>query len=224
MCGRFTLYSPLQEIVERFNVAEWKVSFEPRYNIAPSQQVLAVVSDGEKNRMGYLKWGFIPRWSKEPSIGHNMINARAETLAEKPSFRHAYQKRRCLIIADGFYEWKKEQDRKVPMYIQLNNQKPFAFAGLWERWISSEGEDVTTCTIVTTKANEFMIPIHHRMPVILTREQESVWLDRKITDPHILNHLLQPIASEEMTAYPVSTLVNSPKNDHASLIEPVSQS
>lgn len=221
MCGRFTLYSPLQEIVTRFSIEQAELDFSPRYNIAPSQKVLAIVNDGQRNRMGYLKWGLIPSWSKDPSIGNKMINARAETLVEKPSFRQAYRKKRCLIIADGFYEWKKEKDRKVPMYIQLHNRQPFAFAGLWERWISPEGHEITTCTIVTTEANEFMTPIHHRMPVILKTEQENIWLNRNITDPYLLEHLLQPYPSGEMTAYSVSTLVNTPKNDNASLIDPV---
>ena len=217
MCGRFTLYSPLDEIMMRFNIEYGDISYTSRYNIAPSQKVLAVVNDGKRNRMGYLRWGFVPPWANDPKIGNQMINARAETLAEKPSFRQAYRKKRCLIIADGFYEW----NGKVPMYIQLKNRQPFAFAGLWERWTGADGEEITSCIIVTTKANELLVSIHPRMPVILDQEQEKIWLDRNIADPNILDQLLQPYPAEKMMAYPVSTLVNSPKNNNESLIKPV---
>lgn len=221
MCGRFTLFSPPQEIINRFCVEQLEMEFEPRFNIAPSQQVLAVVSDGRHNRMGYLKWGLVPYWVKDPSIGNKMINARAETLAVKPSFREAFRKRRCLIIADGFFEWKKEKDRKVPQYIFLRDKQPFAFAGVWDRWISAEGKEITSCTIITTEANSFMAPIHHRMPVILNPETEKVWLNRNINDADILDNILQPYPSAEMEAYTVSSLVNSPKNDTPELIQPV---
>jgi putative SOS response-associated peptidase YedK len=218
MCGRFTLYQPLQALLDYFYLSVASLDYEPRFNIAPSQAVLAVVSDGEQNRLGYLKWGLIPHWAKDPSIGHKLINARAETLMEKPSFRESYQKRRCLIPADGFYEWKRTAEGKVPLYIRLRQQPLFTFAGLWERWISPSGERITTCTIITTEPNELMRDIHQRMPVILNREQERVWLDRN-ADRNTLELCLRPYPAQEMEAYEVSRAVNSPRTDEPKLIE-----
>lgn len=220
MCGRFTLYQPLQVLFDYFYIQDIALDYEPRYNIAPSQSVLAVVSDGKQNRLGYLKWGLIPRWAKDPSIGPKLINARAETLREKPSFKESYQKRRCLIPADGFYEWKKEADGKAPLYIRLHRQPLFSFAGLWERWTSPTGEQISTCTIITTKPNELMRDIHQRMPVILNREQERIWLDRT-ADRNALEQCLRPYPAEEMEAYEVSRAVNSPRSDGRELIEKV---
>lgn len=217
MCGRYALYSPLQEIYERYLVDPFQMEFKPRYNVAPCQQVVAVVSNSEENRIGYLKWGLVPGWAKEPGIGNKMINARAETLSEKPSFREAYKKRRCIIPVNGFYEWKKEGNSKTPMFIHLKDEPIISFAGLWERWTSPDGQSITSCTIVTTEANEFMEPIHHRMPVILDQELEKVWLDRE-ADVEDLQELLKSYPAEHMEAYPVSRNVNSPKNDNSSLI------
>lgn len=224
MCGRFALYTDYAVILERFNIEESVVGeseYSPSYNVAPSQKVLAVVSDGMKNRLGYLKWGLVPSWAKDQKVGYKMINARAETAAEKPSFRHAFKKKRCLVIADAFYEWKRTDDGKTPMLARMKSGKPFAFAGLWETWKSPEGEVVNSCTILTTEANGLMGAIHDRMPVILTEEGEKTWLDPKIEDPHILGKLLKPFDSAEMEAFEVSDAVNSPKHNGPELIQKV---
>ncbi len=168
---------------------------------------------GEGNEPRMMKWGLIPFWAKDPSIGNRMINARAESIAEKPAFRNAFQRRRCLVIADGFYEWRKEGKHKVPMRIILKTGQPFGFAGLWETWMSSEGAAIESCTIVTTTPNALMEPIHNRMPVILPREAETVWLDPGNADSAVLRELLVPYAAEGMEAYEVSALVNTPRND-----------
>jgi putative SOS response-associated peptidase YedK len=183
--------------------------------------VLTVLDADDGRRAGFLRWGLIPSWAKEPSIGDRMINARAETVAEKPSFRRALQKRRCLILADGFYEWRAEGKRKTPMFISLASREPFGFAGLWESWRSPTGETVRSCTIITTAPNALMESIHNRMPVILPREVEARWLDRSIEDPARLLPLLAPYPAGEMDAYEVAALVNSPRNDSPACIAPV---
>jgi putative SOS response-associated peptidase YedK len=219
MCGRFTLTTDLGDLEERFSFHAANLSFTPRYNIAPSQQVLAVIG-AEERRVGLLHWGLIPSWAKDSSIGNRMINARAETVAEKPSFRRALQKRRCLVLADGFYEWKADGKKKIPMYITLKDHEPFGFAGLWETWKSPEGETTHSCTIITTTPNTLMAAIHTRMPVILPRNAEAVWLDRSLEDPARLLPLLVPYSAENMDAYAVSPAVNSPRNDSPACIEP----
>lgn len=224
MCGRFSLLSDLHDIIRRFNIAQigTEADFSPRYNIAPSQKVWTVVNDGKNNRLGQLRWGLIPFWAKEASIGNRLINARAETLAVKPSFKYAFRKRRCLILADSFYEWKQTPSgRKKPMRIRLTTEEPFAFAGLWERWKAPDGEEVTTCTIVTTEANAFLKPIHHRMPVILHKEEERTWLDRTIEDRRLLEPLFTPYPADALEAYEVSTAVNSARNDDPACIAPL---
>ena len=222
MCGRFTLTADLDHIEERFSFRRAaNVSFTPRYNIAPSQPILAVINDGEERRAGFLRWGLIPSWSKDEAIGNRMINARAETIAEKPSFKRALQKRRCLVVADGFYEWKAEGKKKTPMCISLMSRALFAFAGLWETWKAPTGEAIHSCTIITTTPNALMESIHTRMPVILPRAAEAVWLDRTVDDPQRLLPLLMPYAGTEMTAYEVSLLVNLPRNDVPACIEPI---
>jgi putative SOS response-associated peptidase YedK len=220
MCGRFTLTTDLDRLEERFSFRAANLRYVPRYNIAPSQQVLTVIDD-EGRHAELLHWGLIPSWAKDPAIGNRMINARAETLAEKPSFRRALQKRRCLILADGFYEWKKEGKKKAPMFIGLKSHEPFAFAGLWETWKSPEGEPIQSCTIITTEPNTLMTSIHNRMPVILSRDAEAVWLDRTVEDAQKLLPLLVPYAAKVMAAYAVSPLVNSPRNDTPACTEPV---
>jgi putative SOS response-associated peptidase YedK len=220
MCGRFTLTTELDRLEGRFAFRAMNLSFVPRYNIAPSQGVLAVINDEGGNRAGFLRWGLIPSWAKDEAIGDRMINARAETVAEKPSFRRALQKRRCLILADGFYEWKKEGKRKVPTYASLRSHEPFAFAGLWETWKPPTGEPIHSCTIITTTPNSLMASIHDRMPVILPRKAEALWLDRTIEDSQKLLPLLTPYSAQEMEAYAVSALVNSPRNDTPACIEP----
>lgn len=222
MCGRFTLVSDM-DLILHSHLMYSNIDYVPRYNIAPSQPVLAIISDGKKRRLGQLKWGLIPFWEKDAKIGYKMINARAETLAEKASFKHPFKRQRCLILADSFYEWKRENGKKIPMRIHLKSGEPFAFAGLWSRWQSSEGEEINTCTIITTRPNSLMEDIHDRMPVILREEDEGTWLDRSIEDTDFLQNLLEPYPAEEMEAYEVSKVVNSPNNDIPACIEPASK-
>ena len=222
MCGRFTLTAEYQEIIDRFDIeaAIQEELYHPSFNIAPSQSVLSVINDGQKNRLGFLRWGLIPPWSTDEKIGYKMINARAETLTEKPSFRDAYKKRRCLVLADSFYEWKRHDDQtKTPMRIKLKSDDMFAIAGIWERWNSPKGNTIFSCTIITTTANKLVRDIHDRMPVILKPEGEKTWLDPSVNEPKKLNHLLQPLPEDLMEAYEISSLVNSPKNNSPSLIE-----
>jgi putative SOS response-associated peptidase YedK len=185
MCGRFTLATNLGAIAKRFGVARFLDGGAPRYNIAPTQPVIVVNDDGTR-RLTQMQWGLIPSWAKDPAIGNRMINARAETVATKPAFRVALRKRRCLIPADGFYEWQPVGRRKQPVYITLKTREPFSFAGLWETWTAPDGQEVKSCTIITTDANALLKPIHDRMPVILTREAEGVWLNPAIQDPERL--------------------------------------
>ncbi len=220
MCGRFTLTTDSKKLAESFVDFEAPDELTPRYNVAPSQPVAVVANNGQ-NKIEFFRWGLIPSWAKDPKIGHRMINARSETLAEKPSFKTAYKRRRCLVLADGFYEWRRNPDKsKTPMYIQLESRQPFAFAGLWESWRSPEDETILSCTIITTQPNEFMANIHNRMPVILPRQAYAQWLDPTEQNPQQLNGLLIPYPAEEMTAYPVSTVVNNPRNDVSGCIEP----
>ena len=221
MCGRFTLTTDLEQLEERFSFHAANLSFTPRYNIAPSQSVLTIIEDEKGHRGGFLRWGLIPSWAKDAAIGNRMINARAETVAEKPSFRRALQKRRCLILADGFYEWRKEGKKKTPLFISLASREPFAFAGLWETWRPSDDETIHSCTIITTTPNALMESIHNRMPVILAREAETTWLDRTVTEPEKLLPLLVPYPNTLMDAYEVALTVNSPKNDSPACIAPL---
>lgn len=222
MCGRFTLTVDPGQLREAFPGVAISDEIQPRYNIAPTQPV-AVIPNNDKNKLDFFVWGLIPSWAKDPTIGSRMINARSETLAEKPSFRAAYRRRRCLVLADGFYEWRKEtgSQPKTPMYIQMESREPFAFAGLWEYWQSADGSEVLSCTIITTKPNALVAKIHNRMPVVLPREAYDRWLDPAEMDPADLDSLLQPFPAEEMTAYPVSRLVNKPQNDVPEVIQPV---
>lgn len=221
MCGRFTFILDSQTLLDRYNLVNAdEIQTEPRYNVAPTQLITTIVHDGKHHRAGQLKWGLIPSFAKDTKMGAKMINARAETIDEKPSFKRLLERRRCIIAADSFYEWKKEEGKKRPYRIQVKNEPFFAMAGLWDRWESEEGEEIHSCTIITTEANEFMQTIHHRMPVILTKETEDIWLDRSVTEPDKLTPLLRPYEGE-MTAYEISAEVNSPKNDHPSVIEAV---
>ncbi|MFK9093678.1 SOS response-associated peptidase [Bacillus salipaludis] len=224
MCGRFTLTATFEEIIDRFDIQSFMEEelYSPSYNIAPSQSVLAVINDGRSNRMGFLKWGFIPPWAKDLSIGNKMINARAETITEKPSFRHAFKKKRCIVIADSFYEWKRHEDRtKTPIRIKLKSDELFAMAGIWEGWKSPDGKTLYTCSVITTGPNNLMKDIHDRMPVILNREDEKTWLDPTISDTTLLQPLLVPFDDRAMETYEVSSLVNSPKNNQPELIEKI---
>ncbi len=222
MCGRFTRKESFKNLAALLGLSIPPIS-APRYNIAPSQSIACVRSIPESNEQEYveLQWGLIPSWAKEASIGHKMINARAETVAEKPSFRTPFTQQRCMVLADGFYEWKREGKTKQPYYIRFKDQRPFFFAGLWERWEKGPADPLETCAILTIAPNMVMEPIHHRMPVILQPKDYEIWLDCHIRDPQHLSPLLQPYPAEEMEAFPVSPLVNNPKNDHASCIQPL---
>jgi len=223
MCGRYTLRATPKELAEIFSLfrePEWP---HPRYNIAPTQTVLAIRFDenATPREPVSLKWGLIPSWAKDAKIGNSLINARADTVATKPSFRSAFKRRRCLIPASGFYEWQKRDDGKQPFQIGLKSGQPFAFAGLWERW-HKEGAPVESCTIITTDANDLMEPLHNRMPVILQPDAYDVWLD-PASDPASLQGLLRPYADDDLVAYPVSRAVNNPRNDRAECVEPVKE-
>ncbi len=223
MCGRFSQTAAPEIIAEQFNVKE-PLLVQPRYNIAPSQSIAAIRIDPDTTtrKLVMLRWGLIPSWAKDPKIGNQCINAKAETVAEKPSFRSAFKKRRCLVVATGFYEWQVQGKHKQPLWIGLKSKRPFAFAGLWEHWKPAEGEPLETCTIITTEPNELMKPIHNRMPVILAPTSYDQWLDPTFQKIETLNGLLRPYQSEELTAYPVSTLVNNPRHDTPQCLEPVS--
>ena len=223
MCGRFALLTHAEALIERFGVEEVIKRPEPRYNIAPTQDVTVVVQR-EARQLTEMHWGLIPFWAKDVSIGNRMINARAETVAERPAFRSAFKKRRCLILADGFYEWQKVGKIKIPTHVRLKSREPFAFAGLYEYWKTQSGKMLESCTIVTTTPNELMKPIHHRMPVILKPEDEETWLNPENQDSEDLLALLQPYPAEEMEAFEVSDFVNSPINQGPLCTRPVKTS
>lgn len=226
MCGRFTLASETETIAQTFFDVEIPMQFSPRYNISPTQDVAVVANKSTEEppaQIEFFHWGLVPSWAKDPKIGNRMINARSETLAEKPSFRSAYKRRRCLILADGYYEWQKVPgDRlKQPIYIRLQSEKPFALAGLWEVWQSEEMEEpLRSCTIITCAPNELLKQVHHRMPVILPADAYAQWLSPDETPAAALQPLLVPYPSEEMEAYPVSRFVNRPMNDSPACIAP----
>jgi len=221
MCGRFTLQIPPELLAEIFGLTE-SPDLPERYNIAPTQEVAAIRQHADGgNRLELLRWGLIPSWAKDPSIGSRMINARSETIEEKPAFRSAFKFRRCLVLASGFYEWQEAGGRKVPRYFRLKGGGLMAFAGLWESWRSPDGKLVESCTILTTAANSLIEPLHVRMPVILKSPDFAPWLDRCLTGTAALKVLLQPYPSHGMEGWIVSTLANSPKNDAPELIEPV---
>jgi len=199
MCGRFVLISDLSVISDAFNIQEVTCDYRPSSNVLPGHSVAAVIRYGV-NCLVQFRWGLIPSWAKDPSIGGKLINARAETLAGKPSFQNAFRKRRCLIIADGFYESLKEGKKKIPLFFRLKTGKPFVLAGLYETWTSPEGQAVNTCTIITTEPNELIQSIHNRMPVILPKEKEALWLDTAIFNQRELSSILQPYPSAEMEA------------------------
>jgi putative SOS response-associated peptidase YedK len=212
MCGRYTLTQSAEAIAAAFGL-DAVPEMEPRYNIAPTQSVPVILYSPEKQRqLKLMRWGLIPSWAQDSSIGARLINARSETVSEKPSFRAAFRQRRCLVVADGFYEWQRQEHKKQPYYFQLQDKQPFGFAGLWEHWQSSDGEDINTCTILTTEANELMRSIHNRMPVILNPQDYTLWLN-SAAQPTQLQDLLRPYSSQAMNSYPVSTLVNKPTNN-----------
>jgi putative SOS response-associated peptidase YedK len=219
MCGRYTLTTPVEQLAEVFGFDDSSVNLPPNYNVAPTQGVAAVLEEDGRRHLEVLRWGLIPPWADDPQIGSRMINARAETAPEKPSFRRAFRERRCLIPADGFYEWKRMNGGKQPYYIHMKEGRPFAFAGLWESWKDDGGPEIRSCTILTTKPNHLAGEIHDRMPVILPAGSYDVWLDRE-ADRDELYGLLAPYPEEEMEAYPVSRFVNSPSNNDPRCIEP----
>lgn len=222
MCGRYTLSIPLSNLVDSFDVLPPEFDYLPRFNIAPTQDAPVIAQDEGGRRMGLLRWGLIPSWAKDPSLGSRMINARAETVAEKPAYRSAFRRRRCLVPADGFFEWKKDEAKKppkIPFWIHRADRGPFAMAGLWERWAPEGEAPLFTYTILTTAAAPNIRDIHHRMPVILPQAARAAWLDPSTPDSE-LQPLLGP-RGEGLQAYPVSTLVNSPRNDVRECIDPV---
>lgn len=220
MCGRFAQKTPAKKVAKQFKVEEVPPLAE-RYNVAPTQTVLGVREQGGVREAMFFKWGLVPRWAKDPAIGNKLINARSETVTEKPSFREGFARRRCLIPADGFYEWQRSGGRKQPFFFRMRDEGPFGFAGLWERWEGEGGEVIDSCTILTTEANEILRPVHDRMPVIVHPEDYSLWLEGDERERILLMELLRPYPAEEMAGYPVSLLVNSPNNRGAELIEEV---
>lgn len=224
MCGRFSQTQPPEAIAQAFQLAEVP-PLTPRYNIAPTQPVATVIQTPphQHRQLRMLQWGLIPSWAKEPKMGAKLINARAETVAEKPAFRSAFRHRRCLVVADGFYEWQqpKAKTPKQPFYCRLKEGHPFAFAGLWESWQADTGETIESCTILTTEPNEVVYPIHNRMPVILDPQDYDVWLDSEVKAIEVLQPLLRSYPSEQMIAYPVSKVVNKASHDSVSCIESI---
>jgi putative SOS response-associated peptidase YedK len=217
MCGRYTLSTPAGRLAEEFQL-DSTVEIPPSYNVAPTQQVAAVLEDEGGRRLEMLRWGLVPSWADDPDIGARMINARSETAPEKPSFRRAFRGRRCLIAADGFYEWKREDGGKQPYYFRMQDGRPFAFAGLWESWDKGGGE-LRTCTILTTRPNPVLSGIHDRMPVILPHDAYNAWLDPD-ADKEELGELMIPYPGDDLETYPVSRFVNSPSNNDERCIEP----
>ncbi|MDF1526942.1 MAG: SOS response-associated peptidase [bacterium] len=221
MCGRFVQFTLFPLLEKEFSLKFGAdIPLRPSYNIAPTQDVPVVVNDGG-NRLITCRWGLIPPWAKDPSIGNRMINARAETLTEKPSFKGSLKKHRCLIVADGFYEWEKTASGKTPIYITMKDGRPLGFAGLYSDWRPPEGEAIRTCTIVTTEPNELLEPIHNRMPVIIKPDDRDRWLDPAEQDPEKLTPLLIPYPAKELEAWEVSRAVNSPGNDGPANIKPL---
>ncbi|GAB4152375.1 MAG: SOS response-associated peptidase [Candidatus Promineifilaceae bacterium] len=221
MCGRFTLLTPGESLAVQFELPAVP-QLAPRYNIAPTQPVAAVrVNDAGRRELTHLHWGLIPAWSKDPGMGARMINARSETVAEKPAFRAAFKYRRCLIPADGFYEWQKLNGKKQPIYIRAQDGGVLAIAGIWERWTSADGSEIESCSLLTTDPNELLQPIHNRMPVIIAPADYDAWLDPQVQQPEALQALLRPYPAALMTAYPVAPLVNNPFNDTPDCIRPL---
>lgn len=219
MCGRFIVEADAEAIRQAFKVDQVKLKLEPSYNVAPTHNVATIVRRDGQNVLEAMRWGLIPVWAKDPKIGSKMINARAESLAEKPSFKRPLKKQRCLIVTNGFYEWQKDGSTKIPMFVRVKSKGPFAFAGLYDTWKSPEGEALTSCTIITTHANALIQSIHDRMPVILPKTAYKFWLDPENQDLDKLVELLQPYSADKMIAYPVTPLVNSLQNNSSANIQ-----
>ncbi len=216
MCGRFSFVAEDALILERFGIRVRTAIYKARYNCAPTQN-LAVISNVSPGEMQYFRWGLIPSWAKDISMGSKLINARGETITEKPSFRNAFKNRRCLVPATGFFEWRRDRE-KTPFNIRLKSREPFCFAGVWDKWVTGDGEIIHSFSIITTSPNALMEQIHDRMPVILLKQDESRWISRE-PDP-LLVDLLKPYPAGLMEAYTVSNLVNSPRNDVAEILDP----
>ena len=212
MCGRYTLAADAELIEGRFDVQLMGLPRISRYNVAPTQDVLTIAGQGPR-RAGMMRWGLVPSWTKDISVGNRMINARAETLAKRPAFRTALQRRRCLVVADGFYEWASLGNHRIPMRVTLKSGEPFAFAGLWERWKAPSGEDILSCTIITTGPNDVMQPVHDRMPVILSEQDHDAWLDPDNPDLDAVRELMGPCPADQLARTAVSSHVNSPRHD-----------
>lgn len=212
MCGRYSLAISIEKLIEYFDV-EHLSELKPHYNIAPSQPILVVRMNNHQKAFAFMRWGFIPAWLKEENISSQWINARAETLTEKPMFRHAFKHKRCLIPADGFFEWQVKNKYKQPYYIRKKNREPFAMAGIWERWESKEGRVIESCAIITTEANQELQPIHHRMPVVLEPEQFNLWLNPDNVETDKLQSLLTPSTANKLDIYAVGSYVNKPTHD-----------
>lgn len=224
MCGRVSISTSKDELAtylsDRFAIEDFNLDFTPRYNVAPGQNILSVINDGQKYRVGYLKWGFIPSFAKDEKMP--MINAKAETINTKPFFKDSFHHKRCLILANGFYEWYKQDDKKTPNRIILNDEKIFTLAGLWSSYTKPDGTKLFTCTIITTDANEIIQPLHNRMPVILeNKDDQRAWLSAHSSDESTLLNLLQPYPHQEMKLYEVSPLVNNVNYDTLECIKPI---
>jgi len=223
MCGRYTITISFEEMMHRFAIDGVAPPYhKPRYNVAPFQHVPAIVGDGRRNRIGELRWGLVPSWAKDDKIGSKMINARAETLMEKASFRPLLSRKRCIIPADSFYEWQTVGGKKRPLRIMLKDGAMFSMAGLYDIWEhTGTGERLSTCTVITTEPNRLVAPIHNRMPVILAPKDEAAWLDRNNGDVTSLLSLLKPYDADRMYAYPVSDVVNKVQNETEECIRQV---
>lgn len=220
MCGRFTLHHATEDVAERFSVEQTLLELKPRFNIAPSQPVAAIIQR-ESRVMQELKWGLVPSWAREPAIGNRLINARAETLAEKPAFRAAFARGRCLIPASGYFEWKRRGALRQPMLVRRQSNEPFVMAGLYERWQTPEEGILRSCSIITTEPNDIAASVHHRMPAILTADGAEIWMDRDLGDLDVLSHVLRPYPLGDLVVHPVSDKVNRAADDEPSMIEPV---
>jgi putative SOS response-associated peptidase YedK len=222
MCGRYELHTPVEEIARRFDAAltEEAAALPPRYNIAPTLRVPVVRATAQGREVEAMTWGLLPGWAKD-AAGVKPINARAETVFEKPMFRNAIKRRRCLVPADGFYEWRAGPAGKQPFHIGMADDSPFAFAGIWEYWAKPDHEPVVSCAVLVTAANELMAKIHDRMPVIVRPEHYPAWLDAKLTESQAITPMLEPYPAEEMRAYPVSTRVNNARNEGPDLARPL---
>ena len=226
MCGRFVQNFTFETFQQSFNIQTAESEIPPNFNVAPTQEILTIIKHDNENKLERVHWGLVPFWAKDVTIGSRMIKARAETVSSKPSFRNAFKKRRCLIPASGFYEWKGEKGHKQPYYITIPTDEPFAFAGLWETWSDKEGDDDSvykSCTIITTATSKSIVELHNRMPVILDPKAYEQWLDVEIQKPKELESILKECSINEMKYHPVSKLVNSVKNNDPNCIKPIDE-